>query len=88
MVKQKNLTYQPIPRGFYAWNSLHAGSFLLFVEAEQDHYKFIFLPGPSYMCLTKENFTTCIETNVLEFVEELPEDIYKESLMLAEQSKR
>jgi len=38
------------------------------------------------MCLTKENFSTCIQTNVLEFVEELPEDVYQESIMLAKQT--
>jgi hypothetical protein len=70
----------PVQKGFYAWNALHAGSFLLFVEAKQDLYTFVFLPGPSYMNLSKDTFDGCIKTNTLEFVEALPDDIYGETI--------
>lgn len=81
-----NLNLQPVPRGFYAWNSLHAGSFLLFMESLNDHYKFIFLPGPSYMNLAFETFTKCIKSNTLELVEQLPEDVYADTVSFAKQN--
>ena len=67
-------------RGFYAWNRLHAGSFLVFVDSEDQCYKFVFLPGPSVMHLTAETFEMCIKNNTLEFVEQLPEDIFQDVL--------
>ena len=83
---KKTLIKKPISKGFYAWTSLHAGSFLLFVEELKDCCKFIFLPGPSYMYLTFETFNTCITNGVLEFVEPLPDDIYNETVSIAEKN--
>lgn len=78
--KQKSTSLQPTSRGMYAWTSLHAGSFLLYVESLKDCHKFIFLPGPSEFFLTFENFNECVKSKVLEFVEQLPEDIYEETV--------
>jgi hypothetical protein len=78
--KQTKLNHQPIPKGMYAWTQIHAGSFLLFVESQKDCYKFLFLPGPSEYFLTFEDFTKCIKTNTLEFVEELPDEIFQETI--------
>lgn len=78
--KKEKLNYQPIPKGLYAWTTLHAGSFLLFVESLKDCYKFLFLPGPSEYFLTIEDFTKCVKSNVLEFVEELPDEIFQETI--------
>lgn len=84
MFKQKKKTeLLPISKGFYAWTSLYAGSFLLFTETLKDCYEFIFLPGPSYMHLTKETFEKCLVTKVLEFVEVIPDDIFNETVALA-----
>lgn len=69
-----------INRGLYAWNKVYAGSFLLYVESLKDCHRFLFLPGPSDFYLTFEDFNQCIENNTIEFVEELPEEIFKESL--------
>ena len=85
MFKSKKLntilaSSHPLNKGFYAWNSLYAGSFLLFIESKKDYYSFMLLPGPEEMNLTKETFDKCIQNNVLEFVESLPEDIYQETL--------
>lgn len=77
---KKKIKTDPIHKGFYAWTSLHAGSFLLFVEQLKDCHKFIFLPGPSYMHLAQETFEKCINTKVLEFVEIVPDDIFNETL--------
>lgn len=76
----------PHPKGLYAWNKFHAGSFLLFVESLSDYCKFLFLPGPTEFCLTKEDFDKNLKSNVLEFVEELPDDIFKETIQFYELS--
>lgn len=78
--KQTVTLHQPIPKGMYAWTSLHAGSFLLYVESLTDCHRFIFLPGPSEFFLTFENFSECIKTKVLDFVEQLPDDVYNETI--------
>lgn len=59
----------------YAWNAIHAGSFLLFVESLKDCHKFLFLPGPSEYYLTKEDFKFYVDAGTLEFVEVLPNEI-------------
>ena len=78
--KENNLKYQPIPKGMYAWTALHAGSFLLFVESLKDCHKFLFLPGPSEYFLTIEDFSKCIKNGTLEFVEELPDEVFEETV--------
>jgi hypothetical protein len=74
---------KPIPKALYAWNAVHAGSFLLYVESLTDCYKFIFLPGPSEYFLTIEDFKTALKKGMLEFVDVLPDEIYQESLALS-----
>lgn len=78
--KQRNTNYQPTQRGMYAWTSMHAGSFLLYVESLKDCHRFIFLPGPSEFFLTVADFDKCLDTNILEFVEQIPEEIYNETI--------
>ena len=73
----------PISKGLYAWNAIHAGSFLLYVEALKDCYSFLFLPGPSEYYLTVEDFEKSLSNRTLEFVEALPDDIYEESLKIS-----
>lgn len=79
----KKIKTGPLDKGFYAWTSLYAGSFLLFVEEANECYTFVFLPGPSYMYLTKETFDKCVATKVLEFVEVVPDEIFDETVALA-----
>lgn len=74
------MTKKPKKRGLYAWNSIYAGSFLLFVKSFKDHYQFMFLPGPSEFNLTFDEFSSCVQKGILEFVEDLPEEIFQESL--------
>lgn len=81
--KKEELNHQPIPRGFYAFNTERAGDFLIFVEAQTNHYKFLYVPGARPFYLTPEDFTESIKRGVLSFVEELPEEIYQESLELS-----
>jgi hypothetical protein len=86
--KKEELNHQPIPRGFYAFNSERAGDFLIFVEAQTNHYKFLYVPGTDPFYLTPEDFTESIKRGVLSFVEELPEEIFQESLALSCPSKK
>lgn len=84
MFSQNNKTsYQPTPRGFYAWNIERAGDFLIYVEALKDCYKFLYVPGATEFYLSVEDFDKALKRNVLSFVEQLPEDIYEESLSLS-----
>jgi hypothetical protein len=77
------LQTKPILKAMYAWNAVHAGSFLLHVNSPTDCYKFIFLPGPVDYFLTHEDFEAAIKQGVLEFVEILPEEIYQETILLS-----
>lgn len=85
MFKKKKIVsnIKPVPKSLYAWNAIHAGSFLLFVESLNDCYRFIFLPGPSDYYLTIKDFESCMLNNTLEFVETLPNDIYEESVRIS-----
>lgn len=81
--KQKLKKLEPIPRGMYAWNYTHAGSFLVYIKSLKDCYEFVFLPGPSEYYLTQEDFDKAVATNLLEFVDVLPKEIYEETLALS-----
>lgn len=76
------MSLKPKSKGLYAWNAIHAGSFLLYVEKMKDCYKFMFLPGPTPFYLTFEDFEQCLNTNTLEFVETLPKDVFEESMKI------
>ena len=84
-MSKKNLNNQPLERGFYAFTTERAGDFLLFVESQKDCYKFLCLPGADPFYLTFEDYTESIKRGVLEFVEQLPEDIFIQSIMLSKQ---
>ena len=76
---------QPLDRSLIAFTTERAGDFLLFVEAQKNCYKFLYLPGASEFYLTFEDYTESIKRGVLEFVEQIPEDIFQESLNLSKQ---
>ena len=84
MKRSKNKNHaMPVPKGMYAWNAIHAGSFLLHVETLINCHKFVFLPGPEEYFLTYEDFEEGINKRVLEFVEVLPDEIYEEAIALS-----
>lgn len=74
---------QPLERAMYAFLKDRCGDFLLFVESQKDCHKFLYLPGADPFYLTFEDYSTAIEQNTLEFVDQLPEDIFQESLELS-----
>lgn len=80
---KQGLKYCPVPRGFYAFNVERAGDFLIFVESLKDCYKFLYVPGADPFYLSIEDFHNALNSGVLSLVEQLPEDIYEESLLLS-----
>ena len=81
--KEKPLNYEPTKRGIYAWNALRAGDFLVFVKTLKDCHRFVYLPGPSDFYMTLDDFTDCMKKRVLELVEQLPKDVYEETISLS-----
>jgi hypothetical protein len=75
-----SVSYQPTDRGIYMFTKEHAGSSLVYIKSHREYHEFAFLPGPSQFMLSFDDFTKAIKASVLEFVESLPEDIYKETV--------
>jgi len=84
--KKTDLNLKPRPRSIFAWNSLRAGDFIIFKESYEHYYEFVYIPGGDLFRLTTEDFAKSVKSGMLEFVEQLPEDIYKESLELSKKS--
>jgi hypothetical protein len=80
---KQNTCYQPLTRGFYAFLKYRCGDFIIFKESYKDYYEFIYVPGGDLFRLTIEDFTKSVKSGMLEFVEQLPEDVYNESLELS-----
>lgn len=81
--KQQKKEAVPTERGFYAFNVERAGDFVLYVETMYKCHKFIYLPGGDPFFMSIEDFDKAIKRGVLSFVEQLPEEIYQESLLLS-----
>lgn len=77
------LPYQPKERGFYAFNFERAGDFLIYVDSTKVCHKFLYVPGADPFYLSFEDFTKAIQKGMLTLVEQLPEDVFQESLMLS-----
>jgi hypothetical protein len=67
----------PKERGTYAFMKHRRGEFLLFLEEDGDVLKFMQLPDRYAISLSKEEYTAGICTNLLEFVEQVPEDVFE-----------
>ncbi len=87
MAEQNKFT-KPTKRGFYAFNSLRAGDFLIFIEEREHHYDFLYIPGGDFFHLTFDEFNKCIENQILTLVETLPENIFDETLTFALSNKQ
>lgn len=85
--KSTNLTLKPVPRGFYAFNVERAGDFLIYVEMTSECYKFLYVPGAEPFFLSYKDFDESMKSGILSFVEQLPEEVYQESLLLSCPSK-
>lgn len=72
----KKLT-KPQPRGVYAFTKHRRGDFLLFVKEDSEVLEFMQLPDRYQVCLTKEEFHEGVTTKLLDFVEQIPEEVFE-----------
>ena len=72
----KQLT-KPQPRGVYAFTKHRRGDFILFIKEDSEVLEFMHLPDRYQVCLTKEEFHEGVTTKLLDFVEQIPEEVYE-----------
>lgn len=64
-------------RGVYAFTKHRRGDFILFLKEDKEVLEFMQLPDRYQIFLTKEEFTEGLLTNLLDFVEQVPEDVFE-----------
>lgn len=79
----KRQKIKPLSRGFYAFNEQRAGDFLIFVDELEGYLRFIYIPGGSDFYMSNEDFLESIVTGKITLVEQLPEEIFNESINLS-----
>jgi hypothetical protein len=67
----------PQLRGMYAFTKLRRGDFILFIKEESEVLEFMQLPDRYQICLTKEEFSEGVQTGLLDFVEQVPEEVFE-----------
>lgn len=82
----KNLSH-PVERGFYAFTEQRAGDFLAFLEQTDEYLVFSYLPGGHKFYLTDEDFRGSLKTHTIDYVEQLPEEVFVDIKKIAEQLK-
>lgn len=68
---------KPKPRSLYAFTKYRRGDFILFVEEKENVYTFMQLPDRYKILLTPEEFTEGLTAKLLDFVEQIPEDVHE-----------
>lgn len=68
---------KPQSRGVYAFTKHRRGDFLLFIKEDSEVLEFMQLPDRYQVCLTKQEFHEGVTTKLLDFVEQIPEDVYE-----------
>lgn len=68
---------KPQPRGVYAFTKHRRGDFLLFLKEDSEVLEFMQLPDRYKVCLTKKEFHEGIVTKLLDFIEQIPEDVFE-----------
>jgi hypothetical protein len=66
----------PKLRGVYAFTKHRRGDFLLFLREDKNALEFMQLPDRYQLFLTKEEFTDGLSTKLLDFVEQVPEEVF------------
>jgi hypothetical protein len=67
----------PKPRGVYAFTKHRRGDFILFLQENLDVLEFMQLPDRYQISLTKEEFSDGVLTKLLDFVEQIPEEVFE-----------
>jgi hypothetical protein len=74
----KNKLKTPKERGVYAFTKYRRGDFILFVkESEKGVLEFMQLPDRYQILLTREEFTEGYNTKLIDFVEQIPEEVFE-----------
>lgn len=73
--KQKYKT--PPLRALYAFTKHRRGDFLLFIKEDLEVLEFMQLPDRYQVCLTRKEFHEGITTKLLDFIEQIPEDVFE-----------
>jgi len=68
---------KPQPREVYAFTKHRRGDFLLFIKEDSEVLEFMQLPDRHQVCLTKKEFHEGIATKLLDFVEQVPEEVHE-----------
>ena len=67
----------PQPRGVYAFTKHRRGDFILFIKEDSEVLEFMQLPDRYQICLTNKEFSEGISTKLLDFVEQIPEEVFE-----------
>ena len=67
----------PQPRGVYAFTKHRRGDFILFIKEDSEVLEFMQLPDRYQVCLTKKEFREGVTTKLLDFVEQIPEEVFE-----------
>jgi hypothetical protein len=76
-VPKKQKHKLPLTRGVYAFTKHRRGDFLLFIKEDSEVLEFMQLPDRYQICLTKKEFTEGLTTKLLDFVEQIPEEVFE-----------
>jgi hypothetical protein len=76
-VSKKQKLKTPLPRAVYAFTKHRRGDFLLFLKEDSEVLEFMQLPDRYQICLTKKEFNEGITTKLLDFVEQVPEEVFE-----------
>ena len=79
MVSSSENIPTPVKRGLYAFLQ-RKGEFLLFVKEEELSYRFMQLPDRFEFYVTKNEFQKAMTKNTLDFIEQIPEEVYEVSI--------
>jgi hypothetical protein len=67
----------PKERGVYAFTKHRRGDFLLFIKEDSEVLEFMQLPDRYQIFLTKKEFNEGITTKLLDYVEQIPEEVFE-----------
>jgi hypothetical protein len=75
-LKKKKISL-PKERGVYAFTKHRRGDFLLFIKEDSEVLEFMQLPDRYQIFLTKKEFNEGITTKLLDYVEQIPEEVFE-----------
>jgi hypothetical protein len=75
---KKRVRCTPKARGLYAFTKYKRGDFILFIKpVDEGTLEFMRLPSQEQVFLTEEDFKSGVISNLLEFVESIPQEVFE-----------